>query len=239
MKGFSENYWAMRSNQYDKVSWVKDTDFIDAFLGMLKHVNYNTILEVGVGTGAMAKQVADRIGPLTGIDISQEMIDQIDHPGVTPMVANAHDLPFDNASFEMIYMRNVIHYIDNPILAFSEIHRCMKKGGTFLFSQVIPPDDSISKEYDWLVGRDIHYPTKSEILRLFSIFSGVLTNDFVLEDQSIINWLDNTCDNEEKKQNIIDRHHSTSDKYRAMANYQETENDILVNIKHLIVIGEK
>jgi len=54
MKGFSENYWAMRSNQYDKVSWVKDTDFIDAFLGLLKHVNYNTILEVGVGTGAMA-----------------------------------------------------------------------------------------------------------------------------------------------------------------------------------------
>jgi len=42
-----------------------------------------------------------------------------------------------------------------------------------------------------------------------------------------------------KKQDIIDRHHSTSDKYRAMANYQETENDILVNIKHLIVIGEK
>ena len=239
MKRFSENYWAMRSNQYDKASWVKDTDFIDAFLGMLKHVNYNTILEVGVGTGAMAKQVADRIGPLTGIDISQEMINHIDHPGVTPMIANAHDLPFDDASFELIYMRNVIHYIDNPILAFSEIHRCMKKSGTFLFSQVIPPDDSISKEYDWLVGRDIHYPTKSEILRLFSIFNGVLTNDFVLEDQSIIDWLNNTCDSEERKQNIIDRHYSTSDKYRAMTNYQESENDILVNVKHLIVIGEK
>ena len=101
---------------------------------MIPKKSYPNILEVGIGTGAVAAKVSERIGPLTGIDISQEMIDKINYDGVTPIVANAHNLPFEDGSFELIYMRNVIHYIDNPQKVFSEIYRCLKKGGQFLFS---------------------------------------------------------------------------------------------------------
>ncbi|MBT5386575.1 MAG: hypothetical protein HOL09_06725, partial [Candidatus Marinimicrobia bacterium] len=71
MKGYSEKYWADRAGQYNKTSWVKNEDFIDAYLEMLPRKSFDSILEVGIGTGAVANKVSERIGPLTGIDISK------------------------------------------------------------------------------------------------------------------------------------------------------------------------
>ena len=239
MKGYSEKYWADRAGQYNKTSWVKNEDFIDAYLEMLPRKSFDSILEVGIGTGAVANKVSERIGPLTGIDIIKGMIAKIDHPDITPMVANAHNLPFEDASFELIYMRNVIHYIDDPVLAFSEIYRCLKPNGCFLFSQVVPPEDSISQEYDWLVGRNIHYPTQGEITQLFSNYSNVESSQFILKNQSIMNWLNNTCRDESEKQEAIERHKKTSKYYKSIANFTERDNDIMVDIKHFMIIGEK
>ena len=114
MKNYKERYWAERAGQYNKTSWVKDEDFIDAFLRMLPQNTFNSILEVGVGTGAVAEKVVKNIGPLMGIDISEEMISNINHPKITAMIGDAQKLEFDNNTFDLIYMRNVFHYIDNP-----------------------------------------------------------------------------------------------------------------------------
>jgi len=239
MKEYEEKYWASRSKQYNSTNWVKNTSFMNAFLSLLPQYNFQNILEIGIGTGVVALEMINRVQKITGIDISQEMIDKINHDGITPIVANAHNLPFEDESFELIYMRNVIHYIDDPKKVFSEIYRCLKPGGQFLFSQVVPPDDSISKEYDWLVGRDIHYPTKSEILGLFSPFHSVKQDDFVLEKQSIMNWLNNTCQSEDEKATIIERHRATSAAYRLLSNYEDASDDIFVDIRHFMISGKR
>ena len=96
MKNYDKNYWAKRAVLYNKISWVKDVYFIDAFLGMLSERTFNSILEVGIGTGAVAEKVAENIGPLIGIDISKEMISNINHPNITAIVGDAHKLEFDN-----------------------------------------------------------------------------------------------------------------------------------------------
>ena len=239
MKGYSENYWAKRAKQYNKTNWVKNENFMVRFLGMLPDKKYEPILEVGIGTGAVAEKVCEKIGPLTGIDISKEMISQIDHPEITPILGNAHCLPFDDSYFKLILMRNVIHYIDDPELAFSEIYRCLMPNGYFLFSQVVSPDDSISEEYDRLVGRNIHYPTQGEIIQLFSIYRSVTQDNFILKNQSIINWINNTCNDKSQKKHTIDRHRQTSDTYKRLSNFSETANDMFVDIKHFMVLGQK
>ena len=239
MNNYKEKYWARRAVQYNKISWVKNKDFINAFLGMLPEQIFNSILEVGVGTGAVAEKFVEIIGPLIGIDISKEMISNINHPNITAMVGDVHKLKFDDNTFDLIYMRNVIHYVDNPSLALSEIYRCLKPGGHFLFAQVIPPDDSISEEYDWLIGRNIHYPTKSEIINLLKDFHIEDFNHYILKSQSIMNWLNNTCDDKFERQKIINRHKRTSEVYKSLANFEETENDILVNINHFMVLSRK
>ena len=101
MKDYEEKYWTERAGRYNKTSWVKDEDFIDAFLGMLPEQIFNSILEVGVGTGAVAEKVVENIGPLIGIDISKEMISKINNPNITAMVGDAHKLEFDNNTFDL------------------------------------------------------------------------------------------------------------------------------------------
>ena len=206
---------------------------------MLPENVFKKILEVGIGTGALGKIISDRIGPLIGIDISKEMISNIDHPNIEAILADVKSLPFNSETFDLIYMRNVLHYIDEPEKGFSEIYRCMKSNAYFLFSQVVSPDDSISEEYDWLVGRNIHYPTQKEIIDMFKEFSIIKRLEYVLEKQSIMNWLNNTCNEESEKNEILQRHRDTSDHYKSLAQYEETSKDIFVNIKHMLVLGQK
>jgi len=239
MKGFSKKYWAKRAEKYDRINWVKNEEFLDTYLNMLPEKVFKKILEVGIGTGALGKIISDRIGPLIGIDISKEMISNIDHPNIEAILADVKSLPFNSETFDLIYMRNVLHYIDEPEKGFSEIYRCMKSNAYFLFSQVVSPDDSISEEYDWLVGRNIHYPTQKEIIDMFKDFSIIKRLEFILEKQSIINWLNNTCNDKAKKIEIVQRHRDTSDHYKSLSQYEETSGDIFVNIKHMLVLGQK
>ncbi|HJM48190.1 MAG TPA: hypothetical protein QGH56_10280, partial [Candidatus Marinimicrobia bacterium] len=127
----------------------------------------------------------------------------------------------------------------DPVLAFSEIYRCLKPNGCFLFSQVVPPEDSISQEYDWLVGRNIHYPTHSEIINWMKIFQIIIENQFILESQSIINWLNNTCSEKKEKDEIVNRHIKTSETYKNLVNYSTLNDDIFVDIKHLMILAVK
>ena len=115
----------------------------------------------------------------------------------------------------------------------------MKSNAYFLFSQVVPPDDAISEEYDWLVGRNIHYPTQMEIIDMFKDFSIVKRLEFVLEKQSIMNWLNNTCQSEDEKATIIERHRATSAAYRLLSNYEDASDDIFVDIRHFMISGKR
>ena len=54
-----------------------------------------------------------------------------------------------------------------------------------------------------------------------------------------MNWLNNTCSDKAEKQKIINRHRKTSEVYKSLVYYEETENDIMVNISQFIIIGNK
>ena len=74
MKNYSESYLSKRAKKYDKTSWVKNEGFIDAFLDMIPNQTFSKILEVGIGTGAVADIMCEKKRPLPGIDISKEMM---------------------------------------------------------------------------------------------------------------------------------------------------------------------
>ncbi|MBT4636298.1 MAG: hypothetical protein HOB99_06800, partial [Candidatus Marinimicrobia bacterium] len=64
-------------------------------------------------------------------------------------------------------------------------------------------------------------------------------SQFILKNQSIMNWLNNTCRDESEKQEAIERHKKTSKSYKSIANFTERDNDIMVDIKHFMVLGQK
>jgi hypothetical protein len=54
-----------------------------------------------------------------------------------------------------------------------------------------------------------------------------------------MNWLNNTCNEQKEKDEIINRHIETSGTYKTLVNYSTLNNDIFVDIKHLMILALK
>jgi ubiquinone/menaquinone biosynthesis C-methylase UbiE len=92
-------------------------------------------LDVGCGTGLLARQLADAIGPkgtVVGIDISEGMLTQARkerRPNLTLVSMAAERLVFRDQTFDVITMGEVLTYLLDPFEALSEALRVLKPDG--------------------------------------------------------------------------------------------------------------
>jgi ubiquinone/menaquinone biosynthesis C-methylase UbiE len=113
------------------------------------------VLEVGPGNGTYTLGAARCLGPtgeLVTIDIEPRLIARlqrrVDAAGLTNIdarVADVYDLPFVDASFDLIYMIAVINEIPDIPWALAEFHRVLKPTGSLVFSELfMDPDYPLS-----------------------------------------------------------------------------------------------
>lgn len=50
------------------------------------------------------------------------------------LVADAHNLPFPDNSYEVVICREVLEHVENPFVVMAELHRVLAPGGTLLLS---------------------------------------------------------------------------------------------------------
>jgi SAM-dependent methyltransferase len=120
------------------------------------------ILVVGCGTGRVAIELAKLLttGHVTGIDISESVIgDAPNSPSenariegvenrVTFQYGDPTDIPFEDATFDILTMDNVLHEIeeeDLKIQALSEVYRVLKPGGRFVMVEWIRNQKMVTK----------------------------------------------------------------------------------------------
>jgi ubiquinone/menaquinone biosynthesis C-methylase UbiE len=96
------------------------------------------LLEIGVGAGCDHLQFA-RAGALChGIDLTDAAVETTrQHLALHGLRsdlrrADAEDLPFAPASFDVVYSWGVIHHSERPEAIAREIRRVLKPGGTFI-----------------------------------------------------------------------------------------------------------
>src|SRR5215831_5952759 len=97
------------------------------------------ILEVGVGTG-LSFDDYDETTEIVGIDLSEPMIARARqrlasgrYPHVKAvMVMDAHDLAFDDSSFDCVVAQFVITLVADPERVLSECARVVKPGGRII-----------------------------------------------------------------------------------------------------------
>ena len=76
------------------------------------------VLDVGTGTGAAARLAAARFpeAEVVGVDLSERMLDEArrlsDSERITYQAADAEHLPFDDASFDLVVLSNMIPFFD-------------------------------------------------------------------------------------------------------------------------------
>ena len=96
------------------------------------------VLEVGCGTGATARYLAQKLRcRVLGVDIRPSMIEQARERAarggvedrVEFRVASATDLPFENASFDVVLVESVTTFIEDKAAAIREYARVLRPGG--------------------------------------------------------------------------------------------------------------
>ena len=110
-----------------------------------------TVLEVGPGNGRYTVETARQVGEMgkvIAIDIEPRMIERVTRraqdEGITNLearVANVHDLPFGDDTFDAIYMITVINEIPQPERALREFYRVLKPSGMLAFSELLTDPD--------------------------------------------------------------------------------------------------
>jgi ubiquinone/menaquinone biosynthesis C-methylase UbiE len=98
------------------------------------------LLEVGCGIGTDLVRFARGGARVTGIDLSQTAIDlarknfALNHVSAEELrVANGEELPYPDATFDVVYGHGVIQYTADPAQLIRECHRVLKPGGTGIF----------------------------------------------------------------------------------------------------------
>jgi ubiquinone/menaquinone biosynthesis C-methylase UbiE len=97
------------------------------------------VLDVGCGTGTNLLVLAERFGCRpAGVDSSKGMLAEarLKLPSADLRHGVAERLPFDDASFDAVWMSLVVHLLDRP-RAFSEARRVLVEGGRLI---VVTPD---------------------------------------------------------------------------------------------------
>jgi uncharacterized protein len=96
------------------------------------------VLEVGPGPGWFSGALAARLprGALHLVDVQPEMLElaraRAGSPVVSTMVAEAGDLPFDDASFDGVVAGAVLGETPDPAAAVREFARVLRPGGRLL-----------------------------------------------------------------------------------------------------------
>lgn len=136
----SREYRERRNEQY-RTHGI-DRDGMTGFVVNKAEPLPGRVLDIGTGRGFAAVELARRGAGVTSIDMSEEMLASaylhaID-AGVADKIefqlADGGDLPFEEGSFEVVTMINVLHHLENPDAVLPEIARVLMPGGRLIVS---------------------------------------------------------------------------------------------------------
>lgn len=124
------NHW--NPTLYDqKHSFV--SNFGQDLVELLAPKPYETILDVGCGTGDLAHKIAEFGADVTGIDASANMVEQATakYPALSFSVQDATKLEFYE-QFDAVFSNATLHWIKEPEAALRSIYTSLKQGGRFV-----------------------------------------------------------------------------------------------------------
>lgn len=111
----------------------------DRCLALLDPRPGERVLEVGCGLGADSRELAAHVAPggeVVAIDLSRAMVDAArarhDGSAVTYATADVTDLPYDDASFDVVRVERVLQHVPDVTRACAEMARVLKPGGRLL-----------------------------------------------------------------------------------------------------------
>ena len=100
----------------------------------LEGAGVKSILDVGTGTGLFAEAFQPSVDEIAGIDINAEMLEvaKASVPSAKFREGSSETIPFEDNSYDLVFLGHVLHESDRPLDALIEAKRVAKKRVTVL-----------------------------------------------------------------------------------------------------------
>jgi demethylmenaquinone methyltransferase/2-methoxy-6-polyprenyl-1,4-benzoquinol methylase len=156
-------------SEADRRSWVNtifnktapDYDRMETILGLGTGPSYRQrilkqaglkpgmeMLDVGMGTGLVARQAVSILGDaskITGVDPSVGMMQSAKLlAGVKLVEGRAESIPLPDASYDFLSMGYALRHVSDISLAFSEYFRVLRTGGQVCIMEITMPKERIA-----------------------------------------------------------------------------------------------
>ncbi len=141
--------WGRTAELYAKSRNIYPREFWEMLNSFGVGKSEQKILDIGTGTGILPMNMKRFGGNYTGVDLSMEMVEQakLVIPNINFICADAHHLPFEDNSFDIVTALQCWVYFDKEKL-LPELHRVLKKDGNLyiLFLTWLPDEDEIIRK---------------------------------------------------------------------------------------------
>jgi ubiquinone/menaquinone biosynthesis C-methylase UbiE len=153
----STEAFARQTGDWDRMAdvYVREIDrrfapVVEAFADSAALRTGERVLDLGTGTGAVARRAAADVGPggrVVGVDVSAEMIArarraaaQVTTPALTFIQARAESVPTRDEVFDVVLACLSMMYVIDRAAAAREIARVLGRGGRFLAAAWAGPE---------------------------------------------------------------------------------------------------
>jgi len=241
-----EKFWKIRSERYNNLKWVNDSSYLKAFISSAGFNNKDLVLDVGTGTGVVAHALAPIVKEVIGLDISQDMLEHSNWKDNKYFIKrDIRDPIFYDNVFDKVTARMMFHHIlEDTQKAMNECHRVLKKGGKMILSEGVPPTPAVKEDYTKM------FKLKEERLTFLEEdlvgmmekagFKNIRVITHIMKHFSVKNWLENSGNLPKEKQNkIFEMHVTGSNIFKKAYNMKIVNGDCLIDVKNLILVGEK
>ncbi|MEQ1756224.1 MAG: metalloregulator ArsR/SmtB family transcription factor [Micropepsaceae bacterium] len=143
----AQEYFAANAAEWDRIRalHIAEEQVEQVVLDFVGTGNVASYLDLGTGTGRILELVAPRAARAVGVDVNNEMLGvartRIERAGLAHVQVRRADLfqlPYADASFGLITLHQVLHYLEDPSSAVAEAARVLQPGGKIVIVDFAP-----------------------------------------------------------------------------------------------------
>ena len=241
-----EQFWKIRSANYDKLFWTKDFSYLDSIIKISQFDKSDIVLDVGTGTGTVAKAIKPLVKHVVAVDISDAMLEKGKWEGMSIVKWDISDHLFVNDLFDKVTARMVFHHIMNNLdRVMLRCYDLLKQGGKLIVAEGVPPTDE-DEVVQWYT-KMFRLKEERRTFKSWEMAHYLEKNGFVnlsqrvhiMEDFSVRNWVENSGLDLGNQNKIIDMHLYASKKIKDVYDMKIIDGDCFIKTKNVITVGEK
>jgi ubiquinone/menaquinone biosynthesis C-methylase UbiE len=247
----TDRSWGKRAGVYDMLQWANHDLYFATLLEELRLTGKEIVLDVGTGTGKVARCVLPYCRKVVGVDLSMEMLaiarSHLDLQSGAKLAlqrASIDRLPFSGGCFDVVVGRMVFHHlVGNLREGVNECFRVLREGGRIVIGEGVPPNYLLKEDFIEIFARKEtrHTFLELDIMNLLADarFQRINIRTFFLDGMSVNNWLDAAGLPEEQVEKILELHRNASPYFKKAYRLKELNGEILIDMKQAIVTAEK